>query len=183
MGLGDEIDDVGKAPVRLKHWRKEADNSWCPLVYPDDIRPMVFEMGLLEYSDRLEIDAREWLENDNSTTNIVLTCVINRNSQAPKMVVRKYELADDELSERAFVRKAIYTGMIELTRSNGATQIVGKDLVANTTTPTLSDTVLDLAVDKLFGYQPAGCSERKVVITGDSLRKICESIWKNQGHM
>lgn len=138
---------------------------------------------LLESADRLEIDAREWLENDNSTINIVLTCVINRNHQAPKMMVRKYELADDKSSRRAFVQRAVYNGVIELTRSNGTTQIIGKDLVANTTTSTLSDTNLTLSVEKVIGHQPASCSERNVVITGFTLQKICERMWNRQGHM
>lgn len=118
-----------------------------------------------------------------TTNGIVLTCVLNRNHQAPKMVVRKYELAENNSSSRAFVRKAICTGMIELTRSNGTTQIIGKDLVANTTTSILSDTNLTLSVEKVIGHQPASCSERNVIITGVTLQQICEHMWERQGHM
>lgn len=72
---------------------------------------LVFEVGLLQSSERLEIDARGWIENAISRCH----CLINRNIEAPKMVVREYELIEDPDSRRAFERRAVCTGLVELT--------------------------------------------------------------------
>ncbi|EGD99912.1 hypothetical protein TESG_07242 [Trichophyton tonsurans CBS 112818] len=138
---------------------KEPDGSFT--LQDRDWPILVIEAGVSEAEDKLNIDARRWLESPKSETEVVITIKINRHS--PEITFKKWEKssATPQRVTRCSHQPAISNEIIHAKYQNDVTEITG-------------DMVIPLA--KIAGRGPQNSNENDITVTKAAFEEICKEV-------
>ncbi|EGE06571.1 hypothetical protein TEQG_05569 [Trichophyton equinum CBS 127.97] len=167
MGLPDRLADTLSSRVTSKTGRfvKEPDGSLRPLHH--EWPTVVVETGLSETRKKLSMDARGWLETDESETQVVVTAEIDR--KAPYIVIHKWAReAEPRRKARSYRRVASIVEEVIATRKEDTTEVTGD---------------MTFTFGEVVGRQRNEISERDVIITEADFREICQNAWAMQGFL
>ncbi|KDB27877.1 hypothetical protein H109_00348 [Trichophyton interdigitale MR816] len=145
---------------------KEPDGSFT--LQDRDWPILVIEAGVSEAEDKLNIDARGWLESPKSETEVVITIKINRHS--PEITFKKWEKssATPQRVTRSSHQPAISNEIIHAKYQNDVTEITG-------------DMVIPLA--KIAGRGPQNSNENDITVTKAAFEEICKEVWVAQNFL
>lgn len=165
-GVFNEVDPCGSTTVTHGDWTKEADAAWGLSGQALHLT-LVLETGVSESDAQLAMDARGWLESEQTTVQVAVTISVNRS--VPRVCLKKYEIGQRSFNTatRASPPSARVVDEIIMTRENGLTAVTG---------------TLDPSFDKIVGRMPnpQHPRERDLHLSVDDLKAIPDKVWAVQ---
>ncbi|KAH1497565.1 hypothetical protein LV164_004409 [Aspergillus fumigatus] len=162
MGLSTALKNFSRTKVRGDDWAKVPDNGWGPRCPPAGRSrkwpTVVLEVGVSQWTAKLQEDARFWLEESEGDVKISLA--ISSNRRIPQIVLEKWKV------------------------SNGKAAMAQKVLVWRHNEDTLFDNEpLIIEFEGLFLREPDIPREVNIDLDKGNLQRLAENIWLEQGFM
>lgn len=158
-GLKYALSDLRSAPFKGEAKAKQPDNGWAPKRPPPGQSrgwpTLVLEVAFSQPQSKLNSDVRFWLEDDEHTTNIVLTLTINQKK--PQIIIESWESQDS---------RAHRVQRISISKVNEQIKVEGGPLV--------------IGFEQVFLRPATAPRERDIEFGKEKLELLATMIWDEQ---